>query len=151
VVVTRDDLIVEGEPERFGFLLLRGGGAIYLNDHAAAAELGRRLADGMDPAGYAEVLVAFHPYSSATRAVLTEPDELRNLFHQASLPDVAPIRLQDSADGLTLTFSSYARYRWPGGPPRLDVVEWNVTVPAGQPASWQSRETATGLQLEDAS
>jgi hypothetical protein len=102
----------------------------------------------MDPVAYAEILVGFHPYSSAYRAVITEPDGLRREFGQAELPDVAPPYSQLSAAGVTLTFSSFARYRWPGGAPMLDLSEWTVDAPTAAAATWESRLTATGLRLE---
>jgi hypothetical protein len=150
VIAERDDLIVEGQPERFGFLLLDDGADIYLNDPAAVSELGRRLADGMDPSGYAEILVAFHPYTSAYCAVLTESDELRRVLGRPDLPDVDPIRLQQAPDGVRLTFSSFARYRLVGAQELLDLLAWTVDVPAGEPARWTSRPTVTGLRLDPA-
>lgn len=148
VIAIRDDIIIEGEPERFGFLLLAGGGDIYLNDHDAVADLGRRLTDGMNPVGYAEILVGFHPYSSAKRAVVAEPDGLRSTFGRADLPDVAPLQVRDDSRGVGLTFTSYARYsRTPAGAPLLDLTEWAVTVPAGEPARWESRRTVEGLRI----
>lgn len=148
VIAIRDDLIIEGEPERFGFLLLAGGGEVYLNDRDAVAELGRRLADGMNPVGYAEILVAFHPYSSATRAVVADADGLRRAIGHPDLPDVAPLRLRRDADGIALTFSSSSRYsRLPGGRPLLDITEWTVNVPSGEPARWESRRVAEGIRL----
>jgi len=150
VIAERDDLIVEGQPQRFGFLLLDDGTDIYLNDPAAVAELGRRLPDGMDPSGYAEILVAFHPYTSAYCAVLTEPDELRRVLGRPDLPDVDPIQVQQAPHGLTLTFSSFAQYRLVGPQELIDVLAWTVDVPAGEPARWTSRPTATGLRLDPA-
>jgi hypothetical protein len=147
VIATRDDLLIEGQPERFGFVLPVDGAEIYLNDAGAVAELGRRLADGMQPLGYAQILVGFHPYSSAYRAVLTEPDELRRVLAQPDLPDVPPLQVQESAAGLTLTFSSFVRYRRPGAMPLVDLYEWTVEIPAGEPARWQSRQTVTGQPL----
>jgi len=149
VVATRDDLIIEGQEERFGFLLLADSGDVYVNDPAAVAELGRRLADGMDPVGYAEILVQFHPYSSAVRAVLTEPDELRSRFGREDLPDVEPPRTERTPGGLTLTFSSSIRYaRTIGGSPLLDLMEWTVKVPNGEPARWESRLVAESIRLD---
>lgn len=148
VVATRDDLLIEGQPERFGFVLPADGEPVYVNDATAIAELGRRLADGLEPAGYAQLLVAFHPYSSAYRAPLSEADELRRVLGQASLPDVAPMRVRPSSTATTLTFTSFARYRRPGERPLLDLFEWTVEVPAGEPAQWSSRKTVTGIQLE---
>jgi hypothetical protein len=148
VIAIRDDIIIEGEPQRFGFLLLAGGGDVYLNDSAAVAELGRRLADGMNPLGYAEILVGFHPYSSAKRAVVLEADGLRRAFDRLDLPDVEPLQLQQDIDGVTLTFSSYASYsRTPAGAPLLDLTEWTVAVPPGEPARWESRRTIEGIRL----
>ncbi|HEX3816498.1 MAG TPA: hypothetical protein VHX59_26955 [Mycobacteriales bacterium] len=148
VIAIRDDIIIEGEPERFGFLLLAGGGDVYLNDRAAVAELGRRLADGMNPLAYAEILVGFHPYSSATRAVVPEPDGLRRAFDRNDLPDVAALQLRQEPEGATLTFSSYARYsRTPAGAPLLDLTEWTVTVPFGEQAQWEARRTVEGIRL----
>ena len=150
VVAERDDLIVEGQPQRFGFLLVDDGSDIYLNDPAAVSELGRRLSDGLDPSGYAEMLVAFHPYTSAYRAVLTEPDELRRVLGQPDLPDIDPIRLQQAPDGLRLTFSSFAQYRLAGSQELVDLLAWTVDVPTGEPARWTSRPTATALRLNPA-
>lgn len=148
VIAIRDDIIIEGEPERFGFLLLAGGGDVYLNDRAAVAELGRRIIDGMNPVGYAEILVGFHPYSSATRAVVREPDGLRQVFDRADLPEVAPPSLRQDPEGAALTFTSYARYsRTPAGAPLLDLTEWTVTVPFDGAADWESRRTVEGLRL----
>ena len=150
VIAERDDLIVEGQPQRFGFLLLDDGTDIYLNDPAAVSELGRRLPDEMDPSGYAEILVAFHPHTSAHCAVLTESDELRRDLGRPDLPDVDPIRLQQAPDGVRLTFSSFARYRLVGPQELLDLLAWTVDVPAGEPARWTSRPTVTGLRLDPA-
>jgi hypothetical protein len=147
VVVTRDDLIVEGQAERFGFLLLTVGGNVYVNDPAAVAELGRGLADGMDPLGYAEILVQFHPYSSAVRGVFTETDELRRRLGRDEFPDVEPPRIQQTSGGVSVRFSSFARYRPIGGSPLLDLTEWTVEVPTGEQARWQTRLFAEGVRL----
>jgi hypothetical protein len=150
VIAERDDLIVEGQPQRFGFLLLDDGADICLNDPAAVSELGRRLTDGMDPLGYAEILVAFHPYTSAHSTVLAESDGLRRVLGRPDLPDVDPIRLDEAPDGRRLTFSSVARYRLVGPQELLDVLAWTVDVPAGEPARWSSRPTMTGVRLDPA-
>jgi hypothetical protein len=148
VIAIRDDIIIEGEPERFGFLLLAGGGDVYLNDAGAVAELGRRLADGMNPVGYAEILVGFHPYSSAKRAVVPEPDGLRSTFNRPDLPEVAPLQMRNDSQGIALSFTSYARYsRTPAGAQLLDLTEWTVTVPPGEQARWESRRAVEGLRI----
>jgi hypothetical protein len=150
VIAERDDLIVEGQAQRFGFLLLDDGSEVYLNDAAAVSELGRRLSDGMDPSGYAEILVAFHPYTSAYCSVLTEPDDLRRVLGRPDLPDVDPIRIEPAPDGVSLTFSSFARYRLVGPQELLDLLAWTVDVPAGEPARWSSSPIVTGLRLDPA-
>lgn len=148
VVLTRDDLVVEGQPERFGFLVLASGDDVYVNDPDAVAELGRRLADGMDVLGYAEILVQFHPYSSAVQGVLTGPGELRRRFGRDDLPDLQPPRVRRTSGGLTVSFSSHARYRPIGGSPLLDLEEWTVEVPTGEPARWSARLVAQGIRLD---
>ena len=148
VIATRDDLLVEGQPERFGFVLRTDGAAVYLNDAGAVGELGQRLADDLDPVAYAQILVAFHPYSSAYRGVLSEPGDMRRYLEQPDLPDVAPLRLRRSTEGVTLSFSSFVRYRRPGQQPLLDVFEWTVHAASGEPARWQSRKTIEARVLE---
>jgi tetratricopeptide (TPR) repeat protein len=162
VVAIRDDLFIHGQPERFGFVLLADGGDIYVNSAADVAELGRRLADGMNPAAYAEILVQFHPYTSATRTVLTEAGELRRRFARAELPDNNPIRLRQMPEGVVLTFDSLIQYEKPGSvlddPLALyrsvnrialcDIMSWTITVPYGQPAEWTSRLVAEGVNLD---
>jgi hypothetical protein len=150
VIATRDDLLVEGQPEQFGFVLLADGNVVYLNDAAAVADLGTRLTDGLDPRAYAQILVAFHPYSSAYRAPLSEPDELRRVLGDDGLPEVEPLRLTDTADGVRLTFTSFVRYTRPGGAPQVDLLEWTVDAAPGQPARWKTRQTATGITLAPA-
>lgn len=148
VVAVRDDLLTHGSMQRFGFLLLSDGSDISLNDEHSVAQLGTRLIDGMDPLGYAEILVEFHPHSSAFRAVLSESDELRRLFSQPELPDVGPIQLERTAHGVICHFSSFARYaRTLGSLPLLDISEWTVEVPAGVPARWTSKRVITGIRL----
>jgi hypothetical protein len=87
-----------------------------------------------------EGIERFHPYSSATRAALTEPDELRRQFGRDELPVVEPFRLHWTPDGLALTFSSSIRYRQPTAGQLLDVMKWRVTSritsPPGGPHGW---------------
>jgi len=148
VVATRDDLMLEGQRERFGFLLPADGGEIYLNDRAAVALLGRRLADGLDPVAYAEILVQFHPYSSAIRSVLIAPEQLRQFYRQQDLPVIETPAVRQEPDGLHLTFVSSSQYRRPGGAPLLDLTQWSVHVPTDGPAGWTSQLKAKGIQLD---
>jgi hypothetical protein len=148
VVATRDDLVMTGQRERFAFLLLADGNEIYLNDKEAIGRLGRRLASGMDPAGYAEILVQLHPYSSAHRELLTTPDHLRRRYRQQDLPIAKPPSVREEPDGLRLTFTSSSQYRRPGGWPLLDLHEWSVHIPTDGPVSWVSEVIGTGLRLD---
>jgi hypothetical protein len=146
VIATRDDIIVHGQPQRYGFLLLTGGGEVYLNDPAAVAALGRRLHDGLDRAAYAQLIVQFHPYTSATQEVLTRTGELRRKFGHDGLPDNDPVRLWRTPDGLVLTFQSSAEYGM-FGVTRVDLKAWTVRVPTGGPAQWESRDVAVGMSV----
>jgi len=151
VIADRDDLIVCGggnPPERHAFLLLADGGDVYVNDPAAVAELGRRLAGDINPTAYAELLVEFHPYSSAVRKVLSRPDELRQLIGHEDVPDIEPPRVRQTQAGLLLTFSSTCQYRWPLEGPLLDLMTWTVQVPSGEPAQWKSQLVAQRLPLD---
>ena len=123
VVLTRDDLAVEGVPERYGFLLLADGTDVALHDPAAVTELGRRLLEDLDPLAYAEILVQFHPHSSAERGVETD----------------RPPWSRRTPDGLTVGFRSVARHRSARGATLTDRTEWTVEVPVGGPARWSTR------------
>ncbi|NBH02903.1 hypothetical protein [Amycolatopsis sp. SID8362] len=150
VEAVRDDIIVNGggnPAERHGFLLLADGRDVYVNDAAAVAELGRRLEDGLDPTAYAEILAEFHPYTSAVSKVLSTPDQLRLLIGHEDIPDIEPPRVERTATGLVLTFSSIYQYRWPVEGPLLDLAAWTVRVPRGCPARWETRRVAQRIRL----
>jgi len=149
VLVTREDLEVEGLPETFGLLALAGGGSVYLNDPAAVAELGRRLAGGLDPLAFAQVLVEWHPWTSAVRYVLAGRDQLARSSGRADLPVFEPPRIRPAEDGVVLSFFSAYQYATAlGGARQLDVFEWTVTVPAGESARWDRRPVLESVPLE---
>jgi hypothetical protein len=150
VIATRDDLVIHGQPERFGFLLLSDGRDVYVNDAESFADLGTRLLDGMDPIAYAELLVRFHPYSNATRAVLTRPHDLQRIYQRDDLPAVSPFRSHRTPHGVTLMFTSSIRYRRAATGTLLDLADWTVTVPVEGPARWESRLTVAGILLDAA-
>lgn len=148
VIATRDDVLVDGQQERYGFLIHADGRAIYLNDRVAVADLGGRCAAGMDPIAFAEILVEFHPYSAAWRRVIVEPDGLQRTFAQRDLPPVEPVRLLKSPLGAVMTFSSFARHRRADGTAELDILRWTVEIPPEQPARWKCVPYISQLELE---
>ena len=146
ILATRDDLIVHGEPERFGFLLPANGAEIYLNDSEQLAELGRRVPDQLDPIAYAELVVSFHTYSSAVRRVITDPVTLYERYDPEDLPPVQLPRL-DRGDGtIVLTFAVSIEYRRPIVGELLDLSAWTVTIPGSRPARWESELIAERIQ-----
>lgn len=148
LVAVRDDIVVSGQPERFAFVVPVEGEVVHLNDPAALAALGAHLPQRLAPAAYAEVLVAFHRYSSALATVLHETDDLRRLAGRPDLPAVEPLRMDSSADGVRLTFTAAERYRRPFTGTLVDLSEWRVEVPPGSPAQWVIRPVAEGLRLD---
>jgi hypothetical protein len=148
IVATRLDLLIHGQPERFAVVVLADGTEVYANEPSALAAFGSRVPDRLDPSAFAELLVQLHPYSSATRAVLVETDALRYGYGRADLPDVDPLRVETTPDGVQLRFCSSIAYRTPLAGPRLDVAAWTVTVPADAPASWETHLIHERIPLE---
>ena len=140
IVATRGDLEYEGLPETTGVLLLDDGNSVLLSDPDAVAELGRRLASDLDPATFAEVLVAWHPWTTAATEVILQPDQLRRSLARPDLPTFGPPALRQVDGGLVLTFfSSMLHARDLGANTLLTVYEWTVLVPTGGPARWERR------------
>ncbi len=150
LIATRDDLIIHGQPERFGFLIpvsVSGEGEpIFLNDIDQLAQLGRRLPESLDALAYAELVVQFHRYTSAIQKVLTEPEELRRRF---DLPDLPACAVQQGAGATVLRFASSLEYRRPVLGRMLDIAQWTVTVPAGASARWESELIAQRIPIDD--
>lgn len=148
IVAVRDDLIVHGQPERFGFLIDCDDRALFLNDPATLAALGSRVADEMDALAYAELIVQFHHYTSALQRLLAHPADLQNHYARAGLPRTEPFHMDKGTDGTRLRFMSCAQYRRPLIGWLLDLAEWTVTIPTGQPATWEFRFVATAIPLD---
>jgi hypothetical protein len=140
VIATRGDLEYEGLPETEGILLLADGASVHLNDPQAVAQLGRQLGSDLDPVAFAEVLVAWHPWTTAATSLLLEPDQLRHELDRPDLPTFAPPVLRAVDGGVVLTFfSSMLHARDLGANTLLTVYEWTVLVPTGSPARWERR------------
>lgn len=149
VVATRQDLELEGLPETFGLLVLVGGESVYLNDPAAVAGLGRGLESGLDPVAFAQILVEWHPWTSAVRYVLAERDQLSRATGRSDLPRYEPPMVRPTGTGVELSFFSAEQYPTAlGGSRQLDVFEWTVTVPSGGPAQWNRRPVLENVPLE---
>jgi hypothetical protein len=115
VVLEREDLLGHGEHETHAVLLGRDGRDHHLNDPAAVAALGAHL----DPAAFAEILVAYHPWSPARRELSTEPAVTR------------------VAGGRRMTFwSTEVSAPAPGALLRTAAFRWQVELPDGGPARW---------------
>src|SRR4029453_2754344 len=133
-------LELEGQPETHAILVETGRGALYLNDPATVADLGRRLHTGLDPAAYAQVLVEYPPWSRASRALIRSRTQLREWFGNPDLPECEPPSLRSTGEGLELSFCSSAAYAVEQyGPSALDVYAWQVEAPPDAPARWQRR------------
>jgi hypothetical protein len=148
IVAVRDDIVVHGQPERFGFLICRDGRTLYVNDPATLAALGQRVPDQLDAVAYAELVVQFHHYTSALQRLLVHPDDLQKRYMRTDLPEAEPFRTVTETDGMRLTFISCAQYRRPLLGSLLDVSEWTVTIPTDQPARWEFRPVATAIPLD---
>jgi hypothetical protein len=140
VIATRGDLEYEGLPETDGILVLADGASVYLNDPAAVAELGRWLESDLDPVAFAEILVAWHPWTTAATEVIVEPDQVQRALDRSDLPTFEPPTISPIDGGLVLTFfSSMLHARDLGANTLLTVYEWTVLIPTGEPARWERR------------
>ena len=140
MIATRGDLEYEGLPEKEGILVLADGTSVYLNDPAAVAELGRWLESDLDPVAFAEILVAWHPWTTAATEVIAEPDQVQRALDRSDLPTFEPPTISPIDGGLVLTFfSSMLHARDLGANTLLTVYEWTVLIPTGEPARWERR------------
>ncbi len=149
VEASRDDLLTRGRTPVDAFLITREGDIHHLNDAADVAVLARRLRDGMAPKALAEILVWFHPWTSAAVGLVESASTLREQFPEvANLPTVDEPRVTVAGDDLLLAFYSWVRYTHVlGGDFFLRVARWTVTVPPAGPAIWQSVDIASDIPL----
>lgn len=153
--VVADSWNEHGTSPAYGLILPRDGDAIFLNDVAAMRRLGRRLGDGLDPVAYAELLAELHyPREQADHAVvrpsrpgrlIRDPGEFREHypFADPALPRAPEVR--DVDDGRVLGFRSYDHYTLAVGS-ALDVYDWTVTAPHGEPPDWSCDIVAQRLE-----
>jgi hypothetical protein len=148
VVVQREDVLTHGERETDAILLDGAGRSYHLNDAATAANLGRRVGADLDPVAYAEILLAYHPFSVARRDLVTSPDHLTTRLGIVAGPEVAAPDHRATPAGAALTFYSTAVYApMLGAPLRCDVHHWQVALPAGAPATWTRHLLAIHLAV----
>ncbi len=86
VVASREDVEAEGLPETDGILVLADGGSISLNDASSVADLGRGLGRNLELEAFAEILVRWHPPSTAPQFVVRDSEHVRRAFGRSDLP-----------------------------------------------------------------
>ncbi len=148
VEVTREDLVTEGREVSDVFVLSHEEDEFHLNDAAHVAVLARKLRDGMAPEALAEVLVRYHPWTSAQVGLVRRAEDLTEEFPGVELPPVTPPTLAQSGEDFVLTFFSWIQYSSSlGGVPLLRVLEWIVTIPPFGPATWQRIDVVRDIPL----
>jgi hypothetical protein len=148
VVAERTDVAATGAPQTFAVAVLRNGTALALHRRTVAAELGKRLHDGMDAAAYGEVLARYHPWTPASVDVITAPGQLAREFGYADLPDLPLPLLTVRGDALLLTFHSRGVYQDGGASAwALSIQSWEVRSWRDHPASWSSQVVARDILL----
>ncbi|GAA5196396.1 hypothetical protein GCM10023322_65220 [Rugosimonospora acidiphila] len=139
----------------YGLLLERDGGEHFLNDRAVLAGLGARLATGLDPLAYAELLAALYTDDDGRRAVhhtgrpgylLDDPETFASRYPEVDPGLISAPVVRRDGDTTVLEFLSHRQH-----PVELtlllDVVAWTVTVPDGAPATWTRRPVVRELPL----
>jgi hypothetical protein len=149
LVVEHDHIRAAGRPQDDVLAVGSDGSVLHLNSEPVAAELGKRLYDDLDPAAYAEILVKYHPWSSAWCDVITEPDRVRREWGYPEIPDVAVPRVIRQGTGLRLSFHSSGIYQHGVAAARmLKINSWTVDVWRDQPARWQSSTLVRDIMLD---
>jgi hypothetical protein len=147
VVAVYDPLIDDGFALSYGLLFGTDGTVQFLNDVATLGELGRRLATGLDPLAFAEILAELYSVANLDRPVV-RPLALGYLIQDpaqfatahpyvdgAVLARVsAPVHRRLDG-GIELEFCSYVSYRLELAM-AVDVLSWRVSAPSGQRPTW---------------
>ncbi|MEV6905851.1 hypothetical protein [Amycolatopsis sp. NPDC051071] len=150
LVVTDESIQAAGRPQEEVLVICHDGSVLHVNAEPVAAELGRRLYDDdLDPAAFAEILVKFHPWSSAWCDVITEPDRVRKEWGYPEIPDVAVPRVSRQGTGLRLSFHSSGIYQHGRASARmLKISSWTANIWRDQPARWQSELVVRDIMLD---
>ncbi|GLY65838.1 hypothetical protein [Amycolatopsis taiwanensis] len=147
-VLEREDVFASGERETDAIVVTTDARRYHLNDEAVAVELAQRVSVDLDPMAYAQVLVAYHPWSTARRELLLDTGQLRAQFGITDGPPVEPLRQDETAVGVALTFFSATVHnpllgaRW-----RCDVYQWRVDIPRDGRVTWGRRLAAENLDV----
>ncbi len=149
IVATREDVEAEGLPETDGILVLAEGGSISLNDASSVAELGCGWGRNLELEAFAEILVRWHPPSTAPQFVVRDSGHVRRAFGRPDLPSFDAPAGNLLGNQFQGRFFSARRHAVAlSGSLELDVFEWKVTVPAGSPAQWKRRPVLKNGPLE---
>jgi hypothetical protein len=146
-VFERYDMFPHGRRES-DVVAVTSDAELHLNDTEAAASLGQRVLDDLDPVAYAEILVAYHPWTAARRELVRAPDQLTAWLGLEDPPEVGALRRTDTGHGATLEFDSATVYsRGFGTSLRCDVHRWRAEIARDHAARWGSELVAGGLAV----
>lgn len=147
-VVEREDVFSGGERETDAIIVTVDARRYHLNDEAVALELARLVPADLDAVAYAQVLVVYHPWSTARRELLLGEDHLGERYGITGGPPVGPLRLEETADRVALTFfSATVHNRLLGAKSWCDVYQWRVDIPHDGRATWGRRLVAEKLEV----
>jgi hypothetical protein len=150
VVAQRQDQVVEGGGPRHTFLVQRDGSAVPLDDAGAVAALGMRLDRGdLDVTAYAELLVQCQWPGGWNARLVLDPAAWRGAYPaEAKLPQVEAVHTWREAGTLWVRFFASREHTVVvGGRSVLDVADWSLRAPAGEPATWVIRPVAEAVPL----
>jgi len=145
----------------YGLVVTQDGGVLCVNDVATMRELGRRLAGGLDPVAYAQLLAEFYSgreidgpvvhsfaasYGFQPGSLIEDPVAFGREYPFVDGSVLAPVRVTATAEATTIEFTSYQYYLVEIGG-AIDIYRWTVTATPGQPASWLRQRVAERLAL----
>jgi hypothetical protein len=106
-------------------------------------------AERLHPVAYMELLMEGQWPGGWSKRLVRDPRDWRADYPaEAALPLVDEPRVKRAGVLVSLTFTaSRERAQAAGGRTVLDVVEWSVRAPAGEPATWQRRPLADAVPL----
>jgi hypothetical protein len=140
VVIEREDMFTHGQRETDTIVVATDARSYYLNDAVVAATLGQRVGTDLDAAAYAQILIAYHPWSIARRELVESADQLNTRLGISDGPEITAIVQQDENNGTSLMFYSTAVYApMVGAQLMCDVYQWRVDIPRDGNAVWGRR------------